>query len=339
MNVRLWLPTDDEIQGAIAEHLWLDHSVANSMHSCPKYAMLRYINGMVMEGMGRAMSLEAGSALHRAFAFHRLWWMWNHPATGPVFKKRINLMGQRIFGVENDEGMWPDMRRFLAKDKEQGVLHALYTSGFYDEPSDKVRTMSNLEEALLYYVMQYDIEEYPPFEVEVALPFGVEWDSGERLIYLGRADAVCSDGKDIIVEDNKSSTQVGAKGWEHQWHVSHQLTGYMIGASLKYNKPVRRARILGLKTKLPVKATSDSFMAIPTSRNDLQIEAFFQWLLDAWRKVLRFKDKPFDATMYTSNCYMYFTPCMFIPVCTSDNRPTDWTGFEHNPWHPTHGDQ
>ena len=328
MNIRLWLPTDQEIVEAQTNHMWLDHSVADALHRCPKYALIRYIHGMVMEGMGRQMSLEAGGALHRAFAMHNLWWMHSQGLD-------VEVMGRRVFGTDSDEGCWPDLSKWLNKDVESACLHALYTSGFYDDPSDRTRTMSNLEEALLHYLLQHDMDECPPFDVETALPFGVEWSTGERLLYLGRADKLWYDGETPGLDDYKTSTQVGAKGWEHQWHTSHQLTGYMIGASVRLGEPVRRARVLGLKPKLPIKSTSANFMVIPTSRNDLQIEAFFDWLLDAWRKVLRFKDRPFDATMYTSNCYMYFTPCMFIPVCTADHKPKDWTGFEHQPWHPT----
>lgn len=335
-NVRLWLPTDQEIMGAMAKHEWLDHSVASSIHQCPKYAMLRYIHGMTMEGRGRQMSLEAGSALHRAFAMHRLWWMFNNKGVGRDGK--LNTLGERLFGSEHEEGCWPDLRTKMAEPVEQACLHALYTSGFYDEDRDKVRTLSNLEEALLHYLTQYEIDYNPIVDIEVALPFGVEWDTGERLIYLGRADAIEQDGEDIRVVDNKTSTQVGVRGWEEQWHTNHQPTGYMIGASVKYERPVNKGRILALQPRLPVKSSGNSFKDITTSRNDLQIAGFFQWLLDAWRVVQRFKDRPFEATMYTSHCFQYFSPCQYIPVCTADEQPTDWTGFEHQPWHPTHGD-
>src|SRR5215204_2976670 len=98
MNVRLWLPTDQEIVGAMAKHEWLDHSVANSIHQCPKYAMLRYIHGMTMEGKGRQMSLEAGGALHRCFAMHRLHWLWGQPARAV---ENLEIIGERLFGTEH----------------------------------------------------------------------------------------------------------------------------------------------------------------------------------------------------------------------------------------------
>jgi hypothetical protein len=335
-EIKLWLPTDQEIIEAQTNHMWLDHSVANSLHTCPKYAMLRYINGMVMEGTGRAMSLEAGSAMHRAFAMHRLWWM-NHKDSGEATDKII-ATGLRIFGEGTDEGMWDDLSTWLNKPVEQACLHALYTSGFYDDDKDKVRTLSNLEESLLYYLGQMDLDECETLDVEVSLPFGIQYSSGERFIYLGRADALERVGDQIRIADYKTSTSASARGWEAQWHVSHQLTGYMIGASMILGEPVRRGRVLGLTPKLPAKPSGNNFRDIPTSRNDMQIQAFFEWVLEAWRKVEKFRDDPFSATTYTSACFSFFTPCMFIPVCTADEKPTDWTGFEHNPWHPTHGD-
>lgn len=335
-KIKLWVPTDQQIIEAQTNHMWLDHSVANSLHTCPKFAMLRYINGMVMEGTGRAMSLEAGSAMHRAFAAHRLWWIYrqSHDQTGLI----TDQMGERIFGDGTDEGMWPDLWSKINGPVEQFCLHALYTSGFYDDDKDKVRTLSNLEESLLYYLQQIDLDECETLDVEVSLPFGIEWDTGERLIYLGRADALERVGDQIRIADYKTSTSASARGWEHQWHTSHQLTGYMIGASMMLGEPVRRGRVLGLTPKLPAKPMGNNFRDIPTSRNDMQIEAFFQWVLDAWRKVLRFRDQPFQATMYTNSCFNFFTPCMFIPVCTADETPISWDGFEHQPWHPTHGD-
>jgi hypothetical protein len=191
-----------------------------------------------------------------------------------------------------------------------------------------------MEESLLHYIRRSDINQFPIISVEEPISFGVEFSSGERFIYFGRIDATAMDGGEEIVLENKTGSQVGSKDWECQWNTSHQVTGYLIGRSMRTGKPVNKARVIGLQIKLPVRNPYSGYKDILQTRTPHQYEAFFQWLLDAYHMKDRFRNDPFRATMNTNACYRYFRPCQFMPVCVADEVPTDFSEFEDAKWHP-----
>lgn len=334
-SVNLWVPTQEEEVAAIQENNWLDFSTANALHTCPKYGIIRYHHGKKLPGEGRALSLEAGHALHRAFCMHRLhWWYTTRYMDRSI--EYIDKEGYRIFGSKDKlmEGSWDDLRGKLADTVENACLEALYTSGYYDDPNDKTRTLSNMEESLLHYIKRSDIDQFPVVSVEEPISFGVQFSANERFIYFGRIDAVAKDGNETIILENKTGSGVGTKDWETQWNTSHQVTGYMIGMSMRLGVPVTRGRVIGLQIKLPIRNPYAGYKDCPVERNRFQHEAFFQWLKDAYDMKQRWGSKPFQATMNTNACYRYFRPCQFMPVCVADEPPEDFHEFEDARWHP-----
>ena len=49
-----------------------DHTKLSAINTCPTWGILRYDMHKQMPGQGRALALEAGSAMHECFAFIRL---------------------------------------------------------------------------------------------------------------------------------------------------------------------------------------------------------------------------------------------------------------------------
>ena len=54
-----WLPT-------------YDHTKLSAINTCPTWGIVRYDMHLRMPGQGRALALEAGTAMHECFAFIRL---------------------------------------------------------------------------------------------------------------------------------------------------------------------------------------------------------------------------------------------------------------------------
>jgi hypothetical protein len=136
-------------------------------NTCPRWGILRYQMHKVHEHSlnSRAMALEAGSACHEVFAAVRLYQLYFYDTMNnrsPLHgndgraERLFDLHGMRLFG----EGRWALLKEVIenaSKEDEHTrfirfALTALETSGFYDDPRDKRRTMSNLEEACLAYI-------------------------------------------------------------------------------------------------------------------------------------------------------------------------------------------
>jgi hypothetical protein len=64
-NFRMATPDDAHLET-------YDHTKLSAINTCPTYGILRYDMHKKMPMMGRALALEAGSAMHECFAFIRL---------------------------------------------------------------------------------------------------------------------------------------------------------------------------------------------------------------------------------------------------------------------------
>src|SRR5690606_16451904 len=144
-------------------------------------------------------------------------------------------------------------------------LAALHTCGFYDDPSDKRRTTTNIEEMCIAYMDKYDwstslpiiLEDYvggPTAGIEIPIDITLEYtfatetikdyprtqfqfsDDGQpflRYRFIGRADGIhWKDGTDNVIRthENKTASRLG-DAWEMSHIMSHQHTGYMVGLS------------------------------------------------------------------------------------------------------------
>jgi hypothetical protein len=342
VKVKLWLPTDEECDQFRADNFWYDHTRISAIHTCPQWGIVRYMYDKTLGDVEtRAMPLEAGGACHEAFAAHRLWLLSRAEGTldvtgNPIPKGYTHTQGVRIFGEQRWDNLWEHLG---ADDNGQSILlQAFYTSGFEDSPDDKRRTVSNIEQSLLHYLQRYD-PTYPIYVrdefcgIEVPIRMGVEFEDGRRLCYIGRADAVLRDGERPFLVENKTGSNV-SNSWERQWETSHQVTGYMLGLSLRLGDRVDHGAVIGLQIPLPRTSEYKGYNFTHVTRNDRQFSTFFQWLSEGdllWRK---FKDDPFNATKYTHSCYRYFRPCTFIPVCAGDEEFT-LDEMTDAPWHPT----
>ena len=135
-----------------------DHTKLTALNTCPTYGVIRY--GMHLEDKyrSRAMALEAGTAAHEVFAAHRLWHL-KHNQDQPVLADfhGLRLFGKSRYAEMEAAGSDGDMRQRMM----HFCLEALMTSGFYDDPHDTKRTLSNLEACCIAYLDRTDFTDTP----------------------------------------------------------------------------------------------------------------------------------------------------------------------------------
>jgi hypothetical protein len=186
------------------------------------------------------MALEAGIAAHDAFAAVRLGDLYfNGPQFyGEEFRTRNAAVkrANQLFGAERCVSWMEQLQK--GEDVERsimlGALDVFETSGFYDDPDDKRRTIANIEETIIAYVTKYPLGKIMPVVAEDVLgrPFvGVEIpidmylrinvdDMGSlEFHFVGRCDGVMYSNttkNKVIVEDDKTASRLN-DAWHESW--------------------------------------------------------------------------------------------------------------------------
>jgi hypothetical protein len=253
-----------------------DNTKLVAMNTCPTWGILRYTQHKTTKGTGRAMALEAGAAAHEVFAAHRLYYLleyardyyteFNHE----FIRTTIDSAGQRIFGQHRFGEMVASINQsedFRTR-CNQFALTALYNSGFYDDPRDKRRTTTNIEEMCIAYMDRMDFRDRLPvmfsngfvgIEIPVDVTITIDYinDLGEdaQLVcrFIGKADGVHYTDKTkklIRVHENKTAFRLG-EAWERSWDTNHQPTGYMIALTAMLNKQITQSEMLGTTLPMP----------------------------------------------------------------------------------------
>jgi hypothetical protein len=165
------------------------------------------------------------------------------------------------------------------------------------------------------------------FSFAVPLPL-LHPQTGAPILYTGRADMLCDYAGSLYVEDDKTTSQLGAS-WSRSWEMRSQFTGYC-WASQQYGiKPagvlVRGVSIL--KTKYDT-------MQVLTYRPQWEIDRWYgQLLRDVERMISSWREGYWDFNM--DNACMEYGGCQFVQICKNKD-PTPWLGmyFEQRVWDP-----
>ena len=337
------VPTNT-FEGIISNVPTFDNTKLVAINTCPMWGMVRYDQHKTMGSEAtRAMALEAGSAAHEVFAAHRLFSFIQYGAfwydlTEDDVDAVARLNGIRIFGEERynlmlkcfdgtDAYVGPDMRSCM----QQFCLSALETSGFYDDPNDRRRTMTNIEEMCLSYIDNHSWEDQPvyfdgssslgielPIDVMINIDGGLDW-----VRFIGRADGLHYYDKtltDLRLHENKTASRLGS-AWDESWYTNHQPTGYMLALSAMIGIDVFMAYMLGATLPLPKRVSLEGFSKIAVTREQWQFEEWLGWLESTYKTYKECQSQPHLSPQYTHSCNRYFRPCSFIPLCAT--QPED----------------
>jgi hypothetical protein len=303
-----------------------DHTKLSAINTCPTWGIIRYSLHKTMGGHGREMPLEAGIAAHDAFAAMNWWYE-------ARVSKNDNLHyseGHRIFGEERLSTM-VHTGKSTATDTTNLInfcLEAIHTSDFFDDPSDRNRTISNISEGVIAFIHKYDPKKYElwhsatqigiecVFDIVVSIEYK-EYDSWQTkdIRLTGKMDALKRNIKQnrLEIHDYKTGYRLD-NAWLAQWVMSHQFTGYCAAGTTFTGEDCNHGRVIGMQ--LPIgKSPADGIKEEDVPRNELKYDKWAQWLVETVEMDERYKEYPLDAPRYTHSCNRYFRPCSFLPLC------------------------
>lgn len=340
-HVELELSTPDEIDTLPK----FDFTKLSAINTCPTWGILRYTQHKAMPTNARAMALEAGTVMHECFAAIRLIQLGHEQ--GQAQYALMHRHGARIFGYDRWQSMLVGYNPtdFSIAMRNVG-LECLSTSGFVDDGFDKRRTYNNLETALLYYIQRWDKGRYPIWIdrsddwVGIEIPFSITItatrDDGPtiKFIYTGRIDGLHVSNGEVIIQENKTASRLD-EAWSMSFDMSHQVTGYMIAASLWSKQVIERGLVIGLSIPLP-KTMSSGLSIVSVRREQHNKERWFRWLEHTIELHNKYEHDILTAPQYTHSCNRYFRPCSFIPFCASDDdeRRLILSEMVHDEWTP-----
>lgn len=309
------------------------HSMLNSIATCPTKGLVTYVSDKVMTKGGRSLALEAGSASHECYAAARLWQLGIHQGLeAHMVRHGYRLFGEDVFismqlaAKEAGDDTRNAMLRFC--------LEAFYSYGYYDDPSDKRRTFTNIEEALIAYLDRFDFKRNvwvadvndPTAPVGIEIPLDVTitykyYENGDThdlsIRFIGTADGVTVTKDKLRLEENKTAARLG-EAWAMSFHTSHQQTGYMMALSTMLGQHVSQAAVHGMAIPLPRSYDAGGLMTEVVTRTDQQFSDFLDWILHLVQIIDEYGDDPVMAPKHTGACNKYFRACPLVPLCASD---------------------
>jgi len=348
VSVRLATPEDADIDV-------YDNTKLQAVNTCVTWGVLRYQMHRVYSSNARAMALEAGSAMHEVFAAVRLWQLYYYDMKRVSHRdETLQFHGLRLFGKER----WPMMFEQMQGTEDERTrflnfcLQALYSCGFYDDPYDKRRTMSNLEEAAILYCDRWQFEKMPiwirdiddphtdvgiEIAFDVVITFGMDDGLSFDYRFCGKLDGLHWSHGLIRVCENKTASRLD-EAWKQSFEMSSQVTGYMLAGSVFTGENITVGNVLGLQIPLPRSGDIGGFVNEPLTREPYMFQRWFNWFLYSVRLYEQYRNNPIEAPKFTHSCNRYFRPCAFIPFCTSDDeeqrRHID--EMEIKEWSPLH---
>lgn len=329
-----------------------DFTKLTAINTCPRWGLIRYDQHKRMPGNGRETALEMGAAAHQCFAAIRLFELLEF---GPerygeeydreaVDKRGIDLFGaDRYAEILRLHGSSEDRRQRLCAT----AIYVANTAGYYDDPKDRRRTLSNLENSLIAYIDRSEIGRRVPLVqpfIGIEVPFDVTiefqhdgpnaW--GEKLRYIGKVDAVVDNMGKVELEENKTASRLD-NSWQDSFLTSHQVTGYTVAISTILKELVTDCLIKGLMVPLPKTYDMGGVVNVYVSRDHWRIREWYKWVYDTFLTWQKWKDRPLDAPEYTHSCNRYFRSCSFIPLCAMadpEERKLTLSQMEHDEWNP-----
>jgi hypothetical protein len=222
-----------------------------------------------------------------------------------------------------------------------GLGALLQAYGAFECPPDSAKSAARMAGAMEFYFDNYPLgaDGAVPItlpggkrgiEVSFAEPLPIQHPvTGNPLLYCGRLDMAANFAGGLFVEDDKTTSQLGAT-WSKQWDLRSQFTGYCWGmwkaAGIRPNGVLVRGVSI-LKTRY------DTQQAI-TYRDERQIEEWYNVMLDCVRDMLRDWERRWWRKDLDHACTEY-GGCPFRNPCMSPD-PAPWLEqyFEPRLWNP-----
>ena len=233
-----------------------------------------------------------------------------------------------------------DFNSELALAHGTAALIAAY--GDFEAPPESAKSLIRTAGALEFYFSAYPLgnDGADPLllpsgrraiEFSFAEPLDVRHPvTGDPIIYSGRADMICSFAGGNYIEDDKTTTSLGAS-WARQWEMRSQFTGYT-WAARRNGIEIDGCLIRGVSI---LKTKYDTQQAI-TYRPTWMVDAWYEKLLQEVAEMKTAWERGYWAPNYDDSCNDY-GGCSFRRVCLSEpSREVVWLAqdFEKRRWDP-----
>lgn len=196
--------------------------------------------------------------------------------------------------------------------------------------------------AYLYYLQEFNPEtdNYKPFfhqgqpTVEYSFVFPLPIlhpQTGEPILYSGRADSIVKDRNGIIfLEDDKTTSQLGPS-FANKWDMRAQFTGYVYAAQKYGHIPVRGILIRGICFYAD---GSIKHQELTTYRNQDEIDNWYETTIETTKRLVNSWTEEKSLMDLGDACEAY-GGCGFKGVCKSRN-PEQWlkVDFTRKIWDP-----
>lgn len=256
-----------------------------------------------------------------------------HLVAGAAFARGIEVTRRTFY----EEGETPQDAIAL------GLQALIQAYGDFEPPEGSAKTLSRMCGAFEFYFDQYPLD---PKSGAIPVDLGggkkaVEFsfaepldfrhpESGDPILYTGRADAICSFAEGVYVTDEKTTSQLGAS-WSRQWDLRSQFTGYCWAAREHPNIPrVTGVLVRGISI---LKTKYDTAQAI-TNRSDWEIDRWVHQVnTDLARMADCWEQEYWDYNL--DHACAEYGGCPLAIVCKSP-EPEVWLPmyFEQRIWNP-----
>lgn len=338
-----------------------DYTKLTALNTCPRWGLIRYDQHKAMPSNSRSMALEMGSAAHQVFSairfFELMEEMEKRGGESSSFIPQIANWGIKQFGEERFIRI-VEIGKSNEDVRQRVTAIALYTansSGYYDNPDDRRRTLSNLESSLIAYIDRLELgNSIPVFKdglIGIELPFDIlltftrqSWNKeaeleSTKIRYIGKIDGLVKTKYGYGVEENKTASRLD-RAWQDSFLISHQVTGYCVAASTILGEPVRECMVRGMMVPLPKNYDLGGIVNLPVSRDHNRIREWYNWV---WHTVSHlyypYHLDPLNAPEFSHSCNRYFQPCSFIPLCAMadpEERKLTFSQMIIDEWNPLH---
>lgn len=229
------------------------------------------------------------------------------------------------------------------KPEEESIQLGLKTLmefyGDFECPSDSAKSLERTAGAYEFYCARYPLSQDDPIllpggkrgvELSFAEPIDLKHpETGEPLIYCGRADQLVNKFDGIFGDDDKTTSQLGAS-WPRQWDLRSQFTGYSWGFKRSLNLDVKGWLVRGVSI---LKTKYDTLEAV-TYRPAWQIERWYdQTLRDITKFMADWEQGVYDMNL--DHACNEYGGCQFRQACLLQD-PQQWLDqfFERREWNP-----
>lgn len=227
----------------------------------------------------------------------------------------------------------------VAEARGVGALLADY--GDFQCPVDSAKSAERTAGALEFYFDNYPLgadgadpitlpDGRRGIEISFAEPLPIlHPETQEPLIYCGRLDLAAKFAQGVFVEDDKTTSQLGAS-WSKQWDLRSQFTGYCWGMARGFK--IKPAGVLVRGVSI-LKTKYETQQAI-TYRHDWQIDEWFQKTCDLIEDLIRAWKRKYWRKSLDAACSSY-GGCPHRQPCLSQSPMNYYdTFFQQRLWNP-----